>query len=68
MIGALHKIWPWQEKFDLVLTNSTKTILLPLSPLEYPGDPQFLSALFFFAVGMGLVFLLERNKKIIAPK
>jgi len=68
MIGALHKIWPWQEKFDLVLTNSTKTILLPLSPLEYPGDPQFLSALFFFVLGMGLVFLLERNKKIIAPK
>lgn len=68
MIGALHKIWPWQEKFDLVLSNSTKTILLPLSPLEYDGDPQLVFALFFFILGMSLVYLLEKNKKTITPR
>ena len=62
MIGALHKIWPWQEKFDIVLGESSKTISKPISPFDYSENPQLLLSITFFIVGFSLVWILERKK------
>ena len=32
MVGALHKLWPWQQKFEWILSENTKTLSKPISP------------------------------------
>lgn len=61
MIGALHKIWPWQEKTELILDESTKMISKPISPFEYSENPQLTLALILFIIGLSMVWLLERK-------
>ena len=62
MIGALHKIWPWQENFEWVLGETTKTISKPISPFAYSENPQLFLSIIFFLVGLSLVWILERKK------
>lgn len=61
MFGALHKLWPWQQKFELVLGKNTKILSKPISPFEYPENPQLLLAIIFFIAGLFLVWILEKN-------
>lgn len=67
MIGALHKLWPWQQKFEWVLGENTKILSKPISPFEYPEDPQLSIAIVFFIAGLCLVLILDR-KKFNRPK
>ena len=62
MIGALHKLWPWQQKYEWVLGENTKTLSKPISPFEYPENPQLTLAIIFFIIGLSLVWILERRK------
>ena len=62
MIGALHKIWPWQQKYEWVLGENTKTLTKPISPFEYLGDPQLTLAIIFFVIGLCFVWILEKIK------
>jgi putative membrane protein len=62
MIGALHKIWPWQKEFELVVGESTKTFSTPISPFEYQGNPQLPLAVILFLIGLSMVWILERKK------
>jgi putative membrane protein len=61
MIGALHKIWPWQKEFELVLGESTKTFSTPISPFEYQENPQLPLAIILFLVGLNMVWILKRK-------
>lgn len=62
MIGALHKLWPWQQKYERVMGENTKTLSKPISPFEYPENPQLTLAIIFFIIGLSLVWILERKK------
>jgi len=52
MIGSLIKIWPWRTPS---LTGADK----PLLPGQYQGDPQMVSAVVFFLVGVALFATIE---------
>ncbi|MEK9603997.1 MAG: DUF368 domain-containing protein [Flavobacteriaceae bacterium] len=62
MIGALHKIWPWQEKFEWVVGEKIKIITKPMSPFDYPQNPQLILAIVLFLLGFASVWFLERKK------
>jgi putative membrane protein len=62
MFGALYKIWPWQEKRTLVFEHKTKILSHPVSPFDYPENPQILLAVVLFLSGIILVWILERIK------
>ena len=51
MAGALHKLWPWQQKFEWTLGENSKTLSKPISPFEYPENPQLALAVVFFITG-----------------
>ena len=68
MAGALHKLWPWQQKFEWSLGENSKTLSKPISPFKYPENPQLAIAIVFFMIGFCLVWILERKKNITPPK
>ena len=60
MIGALHKVWPWQN----ALSSSSKETYAVL-PSQFSGDPQIFTALLWMLIGFGILFLIERSKKLL---
>ncbi len=60
MIGALHKVWPWQN----TVADSAKESLAVL-PHEYNGDPQILIVITWMLIGFGILFLIERSKTLL---
>ena len=68
MAGALHKLWPWQQKFEWSLGENSKMLSKPISPFKYPENPQLAIAVVFFMIGLCLVWILERKKNITPPK
>ena len=61
MIGALHKIWPWQEKFELIIGEKYKIFSKPIFPFQYPENPQVVPAFILFVSGLVMVWIIERN-------
>ena len=57
MIGALHKIWPWQEKFKMIIGENSKIHSKPISPFEYPENPQVILAFILFKCCLTLSLL-----------
>ena len=62
MIGALHKIWPWQQTEIITLGEKTKTLTQAIMPQNYRGDPQIFIAILLFIVGGFSILMLEINK------
>jgi len=62
MTGALHKLWPWQQKFEWSLGENSKILSKPISPFKYPENPHIAIAVVFFIIGLCLVWILERKK------
>ena len=62
MAGALHKLWPWQQKFEWSLGENSKILSKPISPFKYPENPHIAIAVVFFIIGLCLVWILERKK------
>lgn len=60
MIGALHKVWPWQN----TVADSVKETLAVL-PHKYNGDPQILIVITWMLIGFGILFLIERSKTLL---
>lgn len=60
MIGALHKVWPWQN----TVADSVKETLAVL-PHEYNGEPQILIVITWMLIGFGILFLIERGKTLL---
>ena len=61
MIGALHKIWPWQEKFELIIGEKYKIFSKPIYPFQYPENPQVITAFILFVSGLCMVRIIKRN-------
>ena len=64
MIGALHKVWPWQK--EIIIDSSRiieKTIAVFPSSFE-GGDPQIIKALILMFIGFTILFVIERTKSI----
>ena len=62
MVGALHKIWPWQNEVSSSETISKSIQTTAVLPQNFDGDPQLLSALFLMVLGFFILFVLERLK------
>ena len=64
MIGALHKVWPWQN--EISSPSSTIENTEAVFPNTYlTSDPQILKALLLMIIGFALLFLLERAKNFL---
>jgi putative membrane protein len=64
MIGALHKVWPWQKE---IIIDSSNTIekTIAVFPSSYEGgDPQIIKALILMFLGFIILFIIERTKPI----
>ena len=64
MIGALHKVWPWQK--EIIIDSSSiieKTIAVFPSSFE-GGDPQIIKGLILMFLGFTILFVIERTKSI----
>jgi putative membrane protein len=75
MIGSLGKVWPWKiaETFRLnskgVQVPLQETNILPNQYMEITNsDPHFGGAILFFALGLGLVVVIEKVTNIIQNK
>lgn len=67
MLGSLNKVWPWKKVTEFIMDrhgNPKPLVEENLMPHHYMDatsqDPLILEALFFAAIGFGLVVLLER--------
>lgn len=64
MIGALHKVWPWQN--EISSPSSTIENTEAVFPNAYlTSDPQILKALLLMIIGFALLFLLESAKNFL---
>ncbi len=62
IIGSLNKIWPWKKVLQSEIIDGKMKILQEKSilPFDFEGDNQLMYALFFAAIGFGVIFLLEK--------
>ena len=60
MIGALHKVWPWQNSLSDPI-NETHAVL----PHQFIGNPQITTVILWMSIGFGILFLVERVKILI---
>ncbi len=67
MIGSLNKIWPWRLVTQYRLNSKGEQVpflednVLPAEYLAATGqEPMFMQALLFFALGIGLVVLIDK--------
>lgn len=60
MIGALHKVWPWQN----TVGNTVKETVAVL-PQAYNGEPQLVITTMWMLIGFGILFLIERSKTLL---
>lgn len=64
MIGALHKVWPWQKEI-IIDSSSVIEKKIAVFPSSYEGgDPQIIKALILMFLGFIILFVLERTKSI----
>ena len=60
MIGALHKVWPWQN----TVGNTVKETVAVL-PQAYNGEPHLVITTMWMLIGFGILFLIERSKTLL---
>ncbi len=62
IIGSLNKIWPWKKVLQTEIIDGKMKILQEKSvlPFDFEGDNQLMYALFFAAIGFGVILLLEK--------
>jgi putative membrane protein len=60
MIGAIHKVWPWQN----TVGNTVKETVAVL-PQAYNGEPQLVITTMWMLIGFGILFLIERSKTLL---
>ena len=63
MLGALHKIWPWQlEVSSLIKENGEKIVLKTkaISPFLYPDNNYLLLSISLFIFGFIFIFIIQK--------
>lgn len=62
MLGAINKVWPWQNKLPKLNENATE-ITVAVLPQNFDGDaPEIGKAILLMLFGFVLLFALERSK------
>ena len=64
MIGALHKVWPWQKEIIIDSSNVIEKKIAVFPSSYEGGDPQIIKALILMFLGFIILFVLERTKSI----
>ena len=52
-----------KEFFELNVGDKVMKLFRPLSPFNYPKDPQILSAIILFIIGSSIVWILDKQKE-----
>ncbi len=62
IIGSLPKIWPWKIVLESRVFDGKEIPVREsvVAPWQYPGDPQWMTALGLAILGFCLIFILER--------
>ena len=67
MIGSLNKVWPWKEAISFRFNSHGEQVvlqdksILPMRYFDVTGNsPEILQALFFMALGIGVVVIIEK--------
>lgn len=67
MLGALNKVWPWRKVFEFATNGRGEQVpahdksILPWDYLASTGrDPQIFQAILMMALGVFIVFLIEK--------
>ncbi|MGC8121494.1 DUF368 domain-containing protein [Marinobacter sp. VGCF2001] len=83
MVGALNKVWPWQETLSWRTNSAGQEVPVSQTPVSpeawsalYGQDPQILAAVALAVVGLALVLVIEFAGKMgnhtvgrsVAPK
>ena len=65
MLGSIHKIWPWQNKFNYNDSHESKYKSIVM-PNNYDGSPELFKAFLFMGLGCIIFFTLSKqnNKKL----
>ena len=64
MLGALNKVWPWQNKLPKSHENLPE-ITVAVLPQDFDGaSPEIAKAIFLMVFGFILLFALERSKAL----
>ncbi|MGM0634919.1 MAG: DUF368 domain-containing protein [Bacteroidota bacterium] len=60
--GSLNKIWPWKKVTDKEIVGDKEIILkeVPISPLDFDGEPFLWQAILMAILGFVLILILER--------
>lgn len=62
LVGSLKKIWPWKENTTLLYIHSDgreEFLQENVLPADFGADPQLLTAILAFAVGIAVIVLME---------
>ena len=65
MLGALNKVWPWQNSIPKINEDSPQLMVAVLPKHFNGGDPEIVKALLLMAVGFSLLFLLEKKNHLV---
>ncbi len=75
MLGSLNKIWPWRHTLEYRTTETGERLpvydvsIMPWDYLSLTGkDPQLIGALIMMALGVLLVFSIEKTASLIKTK
>ncbi len=63
MLGASHKIWPWQIATVFELGTTSKTQTHAVWPQNFDGNPQLIIAIICFILGVGMLVVLEKIRQ-----
>ncbi|MEM6725816.1 MAG: DUF368 domain-containing protein [Bacteroidota bacterium] len=65
MIGALNKVWPWQNVLSTRINSDGEEVpatYQSVLPGQFEGEPYTLFAIALIVVGFAIVFVLERTR------
>jgi putative membrane protein len=75
MLGSLNKIWPWRHALEYRTTQTGERLpvydvsIMPWDYLSLTGkDPQLIGALIMMALGVLLVYTIEKTASLLKSK
>lgn len=66
MLGSLQKMWPWQQKVELLYTHSSGKedwLRSNVLPQQFEGDPHLWGVILCLTAGCAVIFIVDRVSK-----
>lgn len=64
MLGALNKVWPWQNPLPKASEEAPEITVAVLPQHFEGGSPEIGTAIFLMLLGFAMLFLLEKSKAL----